>query len=126
MSATYRQKVLWLTPLPGGSVSDGMDSEESRFKRTLGATILELRVRAGIRSQAVLAERLGVSESTVARWEKGGGCPDAWEINRLCGLFGCEPADLIRPAEMTDRERELLRRAGRQVHRSLDQERGAS
>ncbi|MFZ0324722.1 MAG: helix-turn-helix domain-containing protein [Actinomycetes bacterium] len=124
--ATYRQKVLWLTPLPGGSVNAVMDSEESRFKRTLGATILELRAHAAIPSQRALAKLVGVSEATVRRWEAGDGCPDAWEVNRLCVVLGCEPDDLIRPAEMTERERELLRRSARQVHRTLDRERGAS
>jgi len=122
----YRQKVLWLTSLPGGSVSIGMDSEESQFRRTLGATILELRARNSIPSQAALAKLVGVSEATVRRWEAGDGVPDAWEVNQLCKHLGCEPDDLIRPEAMTERERELLRRAARQVHRTLDQERGAS
>lgn len=82
----YRQKVLWLTPLQGGSVIRGMESEESQFKRTLGATILALRVGAGIRSQAALAVRLvesgveSLSEATVRRWEQGTSAPDAWEV----------------------------------------------
>ena len=126
-AATYRQKSLWLTALPGGSVNPAMDSEESQFKRTLGATILELRVRNEIPSQKALAKLVGVSEATVRRWEQGTACPDAWEVNRLCHHFGIEPDELIRPQKMTDRERELLRRLGRQLHRSvLDQERGAS
>lgn len=124
MPVTYRQKVLWLTPLVGGSVSLGMDSEESQFKRTLGATILELRARNSIPSQAALARLVGVSEATVRRWEAGRQCPDAWEVNRLCAVLGAEPSDLIRPEPMTDRERELTARVARQVHRTLDRERG--
>ena len=130
MTGTYLQKSLWLTALPGGSVILGMQTPETEFRRTLGATILELRVRAGIPSQAALAAALieqGVqscSEATVRRWERGTHSPDAWEINRLCALFGVEPVELIRPQPMTDREREVLRRAGRQIHRTLRQERG--
>lgn len=123
---TYRQKVLWLTPLVSDSVSRGMDSDESQFKRTLGATILEFRVGHGLRSQKALALAVGVSEATVRRWEKGSHAPDAWEINRMCALFGIEPSELIQPEPMTDREREVLRRAARQVHRTLDQDDGAS
>lgn len=132
MSETYRQKVLWLTPLMGGSVSRAMDSEESQYKRTLGATILALRVGMGIRSQQALADKLeeagveSVSEATARRWEQGTHAPDAWEVNRLCALFGVEPDELIHPEPMTDRERELLRRTARQVHRTIDREREVS
>jgi len=132
VTGTYRQKVLWLTPLVSDSVSRGMESEESQFKRTLGATLLALRVGAGIRSQGAFATALqkagveSVSEATIRRWEKGTHAPDAWEINRLCALFGIEPAELVNPEPMTDREREILRRAGRQVHRTLDREREVS
>jgi DNA-binding transcriptional regulator YiaG len=126
---TYRQKQLWLQALPAGSVSPVMDTAESKFKRTLGATILELRVDHGIRSQAALATELStrgaaVSEATVRRWEQGTHAPNAWEVNRLCDLFGVEPADLVRPADLTEREIQLLRRAGRQIHRTIDRERG--
>lgn len=132
VTGTYRQKVLWLTPLVSDSVSRAMDSEESQFKRTLGATILALRVGAGIRSQAALAAKLqeagveSVSEATIRRWEQGTHAPDAWEINRLCALFGIEPSELVHPEPMTDREREVLRRAARQVHRTLGREREVS
>lgn len=102
-----------------------MDSAEATFKRTLGATILELRARASITSQAALAKAVGVSEATVRRWEQGTHAPDAWEVSQLCRLFGVEPHELIRPEPMTDRERELLRRAARQVHRTIDREREA-
>lgn len=97
-----------------------MDSEESHFRRTLGATILELRVSHGVGSQAALAKLVGVSEATVRRWEAGDGCPDAWEVNQLCRHLDAEPDELIRPTPVTDRERELLRRAARQVHRTVD------
>lgn len=132
MTGTHRQKVLWLQALPAGSVNVGMDSAEASFRRTLGATILELRVGARIRSQAALADALheagveSISEATVRRWEQGTGTPDAWEINRLCAVLGCVPDDLVLPQPVTDRELQLLRRAGRQIHRTLDRERGAS
>ncbi len=110
-----------------------MDTAASTFKRTLGATILELRVAAKIPSQKALAAelvKLGVeslSEATVRRWEQGDGAPpDAWEINRMCALFGVAPDELIHPREATDRELQLLRRAGRQIHRTVDRERGVS
>lgn len=126
MVESYRQKVLWLTPLGGGSVSLAMDSEESQFKRTLGATILELRVGIGISSQKELGRQVGVSEATVRRWEKGTHAPDAWEVNRLCQLFGVESDELIHPKPLTEREHQLLRRVARQAHRTIDRENEAS
>lgn len=127
---TYRQKSLWLQALPAVTVGSVVESAETTFKRTLGATILSLRVDHGTGSQADLAAeltRLGaaVSEAKVRRWEAGDHLPDAWEISRLCALFGVEPADLIRPEELTDREIQLYRRAGRQVSRTIRREREA-
>lgn len=96
----------------------------------LGATILALRVERGpaveVYTQGDLGLAIGVSGATVLRWENGEGAPpDAWEIKRLCEVFGCEPSELIRPEPMSGRERELLRRAGRQLRRTIDRERGA-
>lgn len=125
LASTYRQFSVWLPPAMADTVSPAMDSEESRFKRTLGATILEHRVAHKIPSQGALAKMVGVSEATVRRWEQGTHAPDAWEVRRLCEIFDLEPADLIQPADMTEREIALLRRAGRQIHRTIAQERGA-
>lgn len=101
-----------------------MDSAEAAFKRTLGATIIELRIAQGYTSQAALATALkdrGVasSESTVRRWEAGGGAPDAWEIHHLCKLLDCEPSDLIRPDDLTEREIQILRRIRKAARRGL-------
>lgn len=126
---TYRQKSLWLQTLPAPTVGTMVESAETTFKRTLGATILTLRIDHAIGSQADLASELtklgaAVSEAKVRRWEAGDHAPDAWEISRLCVLFGVEPAELIQPEELTERERQLYRRAGRQVARTIRRERG--
>lgn len=126
---TYRQKSLWLQALPSPTVG-GMESAETTFKRTLGATILSLRIDHATGSQADLARELtalgaAVSEAKVRRWEAGDHAPDAWEISRLCVLFGVDPAELIQPEALTERERQLYRRAGRQIVRTIRQEREA-
>lgn len=128
MAETYRQKLLWLRPVPTASVA-AVEAAETTFKRTLGATILELRANHGL-SQRALAQELSesgaaVSEAKVLRWEAGEHAPDAWEVNRLAALFDVDPSDLIQPRELTDREIQLLRRVGRQARRSIDQQRGA-
>jgi hypothetical protein len=129
ITGTYRQKSLWLQAVPATTVGAMVESAETTFKRTLGATILALRVDRQVGSQADLGVELtklgaAVSEAKVRRWEAGDHAPDAWEISRLCVLFGVEPADLIRPEAMTEREHQLYRRAARQVRRTIDQERG--
>lgn len=128
MDAIYRQKLLWLQPVPTASVT-GVETAEMVFKRTLGATILELRASHGLSQQALAQELTDsgaiVSESKVLRWEAGDNVPDAWEINRLASLFDVEPVELIRPKDLTDREIQLLRRVARQGRRSIDQQREA-
>jgi DNA-binding transcriptional regulator YiaG len=128
--STYRQKSLWLQALPAATVAGVVDSAETTFKRTLGATILSLRVEHGTGSQADLATALNelgvaVSEAKVRRWEQGTNAPDAWEVSRLCALFGVEPEELIRPDDLTEREIQLYRRVGRQTARTIHQQREA-
>lgn len=127
---TYRQKSLWLQALPAATFGAVTDSAETTFKRTLGATILSLRVDHGIGSQADLAAELtklgaAVSEAKVRRWEAGDHAPDAWEISRLCVLLGIEAVELIQPEALTERELQLYRRAGRQVARTIRRARQA-
>lgn len=105
------------------------EGQREEFMRALGATILALRVQRGpalgIYTQGDLAKAVGSSAATVLRWENGRGAPpDAWEISRLCDVFSVEPDELIRPEEMSDRERSVLRRAGRQLRRTVLRERG--
>lgn len=130
MTSPYRQKSLWLQAVPAATVGAMVESAEMTFKRTLGATILALRVEHEIGSQADLAAELtklgaAVSEAKIRRWESGDHAPDAWEISRLCVLFDVEPSDLIQPAAMTERERQLYRRVARQAGRTIRRQRGA-
>ena len=129
-AGTYRQKSLWLQALPAATVGAVTDSAETTFKRTLGATILSLRVDHGVGSQADLATELtklgaAVSEAKVRRWEAGDHAPDAWEVSRLCVLLEIDAAELIQPDQLTEREIQLYRRAGRQVARTIRREREA-
>jgi transcriptional regulator with XRE-family HTH domain len=72
--------------------------------------------------RAALGKRIDVSEATVQRWEAGKAPPpDGWEIRRLCEEFGLEPDELIFPREVTAIERQLMRRAAKQIRRSIDQ-----
>lgn len=92
------------------------------------ATLVGLRSDIGIPSQAELARRIEVSEATVQRWEAldKPNLPDAWELRRLCEVLEVEPDELVSPQPMSERERQLARRAVRATRRGIDRGREAS
>jgi transcriptional regulator with XRE-family HTH domain len=58
---------------------------------TRGQRIALIRKRHGLR-QAQLGEMVGVTESTVSRWESGARRPSREEVERIAGLLGVEAA----------------------------------
>lgn len=54
-----------------------------------------LRMKAGL-TQKDLAERLGCSESLIARWETERGRPSGEKLIRLTELLGCTPDQLYK------------------------------
>ena len=56
--------------------------------------ILYLRKQAGY-SQEVLAEKLGVTRQTLAKWESGESAPDVLHCDRLAEIFQVNIDDLI-------------------------------
>ena len=55
--------------------------------RSIGANITALRKKHGM-TQLALAERLGVTDKAVSRWENGQGYPDISLFPRLADIFG--------------------------------------
>jgi transcriptional regulator with XRE-family HTH domain len=53
----------------------------------IGARIAEARANAEL-SHADIAERLGVKESTVAKWESGSKSPRGHHVSKLAGVLG--------------------------------------
>ena len=47
-------------------------------------------------SQADLAQRIGVSRQSVAKWEAEKSYPEMDKLIRICDLFGCSLDDLVR------------------------------
>ena len=47
-------------------------------------------------SQAELAQELGVSRQSVAKWEAEKSYPEIDKLIKLCDLFGCSLDDLVR------------------------------
>lgn len=59
-----------------------------------GAVIKELREKSGL-TQLQLAERLGVSDKTVSKWETGKGYPDITLLEPIAEAFSVSVAELI-------------------------------
>ena len=56
--------------------------------------IRQYRKKAGL-TQPDLAQLLGVSFSTLRRWEAYGGQPRADELKKLCEVLGCTESELL-------------------------------
>ena len=109
-------------------VEAGPDPVDAR----LGARLAELRAERGW-SLGELAERSGVSRSTLSRAERAEISPTASLLNRLCGVYGrtmsqllseveAEPAQLVRSAEQQvwqDRSSGFVRRSVSPPHAGL-------
>ena len=63
--------------------------------KTLGATIAELRKQHGM-TQAELADKMGVTDKAVSKWERDLSCPDISSLPRLAELFGVSADELLR------------------------------
>lgn len=78
----------------------------------VGSTIRDARRRAGL-TQAGLAERLGTTQSSVARWERGATSPTVATLERIAGALGSALAvtlrgpDVVDPSEWSSVERNL-------------------
>lgn len=63
-------------------------------KQTLGAMIASLRKKNGM-TQLELAERMGVTDKAVSKWERDLSCPDVNTIPRLAEVFGISVDELM-------------------------------
>ncbi len=59
-----------------------------------GAVIKDLRERKNL-TQSALAEKLGVSDKTVSKWETGRGYPDISLLEPIASVFGVSVAELL-------------------------------
>ncbi|MFZ5480507.1 MAG: helix-turn-helix domain-containing protein [Myxococcota bacterium] len=64
----------------------GMASESTVYALVLGRVIAALRERRGW-SQAQLAARIGVAQSSLSRFETGASIPDAYTFRRIAQAF---------------------------------------
>ena len=61
----------------------------------IGTIIAELRKERGL-TQRLLAERLGVTDKAVSKWERGLGCPDVSLLDQLAAELGADLSALLR------------------------------
>ena len=66
-----------------------------------GKTIAKLRKSAGF-TQASLAERLGISDKAVSKWERGMSFPDTSLLNRLCILLDTDIESILYGQEQSN------------------------
>ena len=74
-------------------------------KQTLGEMIAALRREKQL-TQAELAEKMGVTDKAVSKWERNLSCPDVSSIPRLAEILGVSPGDLIEAKAAPVRESE--------------------
>lgn len=64
------------------------------MKKTLGAMIAELRKKQGM-TQLELAEKMGVTDKAVSKWERDLSCPDINSIPNLAEVLGVSVEELM-------------------------------
>lgn len=57
------------------------------MKKSLGVLITELRKEKGM-TQAQLAEKMGVTDKAVSKWERDLSCPDIGSVPKLAEILG--------------------------------------
>ncbi len=72
-------------------------------RETLGEGIRRFRERRGM-TGVELAERLGINQSQVSRWETGGVIPRAGTLKRISDALGMTPEQFQRLCDMEERE----------------------
>ncbi len=64
------------------------------MKKTLGTIIAELRKQHGM-TQLELAEKMGVTDKAVSKWERDLSCPDISSLPNLAEVLGVSVEDLM-------------------------------
>lgn len=64
------------------------------MKKTLGMMITELRKEQGM-TQLQLAEKMGVTDKAVSKWERDLSCPDINSLPNLAAIFDISIDELM-------------------------------
>ena len=71
------------------------------MKKTLGAMIAELRKQHGM-TQLELAEKMGVTDKAVSKWERDLSCPDINSLPTLAEILGVSVEELMQIKKEAD------------------------
>ena len=71
------------------------------MKKTLGTMIAELRKEHGM-TQLELAEKMGVTDKAVSKWERDLSCPDINSIPNLAQILGVSVEELMQIKKEAD------------------------
>lgn len=71
-----------------------MKGENYMNKKTLGMMIASLRKEQGM-TQLELAEKMGVTDKAVSKWERDLSCPDVNSLPKLAEVFGISVDELM-------------------------------
>ena len=71
------------------------------MKKTLGTMIAELRKQHGM-TQLELAEKMGVTDKAVSKWERDLSCPDINSIPNLAQILGVSVEELMQGKKEDD------------------------
>ena len=82
---------------------DGYDALEEEF--SLASQLIEARTRARL-TQAEVAERMGTSQSTVARLESGGAKPSLSTLKRFAQATGARVRITVEPKPRSKKHRD--------------------
>ena len=82
------------------------------MNKTLGTKIAELRKQNGM-TQLELAERMGVTDKAVSKWERDLSCPDINSIPTLAEVLGVSVDELMQYKKEAKAEAELSAAAPR-------------
>ena len=74
-------------------------------KKTLGMMIAELRKENGM-TQLELAEKMGVTDKAVSKWERELSCPDVNTLPKLAEIFGISVDELMQVKSATSDQAE--------------------
>ena len=77
------------------------------MNQTFANTLKRIRTEKGL-SQQALADKMFVTQSTVARWENGSRLPDAMMTNRLATILGVDVNTLFTAAESDESPNVIL------------------
>ena len=77
------------------------------MKKTLGTMIAELRKEHGM-TQLELAEKMGVTDKAVSKWERDLSCPDINSIPTLAEILDVSVEDLMQIKKAADQPKNSL------------------